>query len=177
MTKISRKGGIGILRDSEDTEKISYCPRCMKHGLYKVLEQRVYLPEEIINSKDPDDSDKWKQCHFCGQVVPIYELKKESTIRDPVDSNDNKFDTGKSIVGLNNKWSNNPRERERQKLIDKANQFPEADMRQAALSGCEVQMISDDTDEIAHAGYSNVTNDSPSKLNSRLRKIEDIGDY
>jgi len=50
-----------------------------------------------------DDKENWKQCHNCGQIVPIYEAKKESKLQDFVETSDNPFDSGKSITGLGNK--------------------------------------------------------------------------
>jgi hypothetical protein len=42
-----------------------------------------------------EDSERWKQCHECGHIVPIYELKRESRLKDIVEPSDNPFDQGK----------------------------------------------------------------------------------
>jgi hypothetical protein len=45
--------------------------------------------------------------HDCGQLIPIYEAKKESMLQDFVETADNPFEQGKSIVGLGNKGTKN----------------------------------------------------------------------
>jgi hypothetical protein len=58
MGKI-RKKEIRIIDTEEDTEKISYCPRYLKFGFHHILQERVYLPGQPIQS----DNDLWEQCH------------------------------------------------------------------------------------------------------------------
>ena len=45
----------------------------------------------------------WKQCHDCGEIVPIFESKKECKLQDFVEICDNPFDAGKSLIGLDSK--------------------------------------------------------------------------
>jgi hypothetical protein len=99
MGLIRKKKTFGIIDSEEDTEKINYCPRCLKFGFHHILQQRIYLPRQEI----PRDHDLWKQCHECGTIVPIYEVNKESEIRDFVETTGNPFDSGKIITGLGNK--------------------------------------------------------------------------
>jgi ribosomal protein S26 len=56
----------------------------------------------------PRDHDLWKQCHNCDQIVPIYEAKKEGKLQDFVETSSNRFDQGKSLVGLDNKKKKTP---------------------------------------------------------------------
>ncbi|MDW0152732.1 MAG: hypothetical protein QOK85_08460, partial [Nitrososphaeraceae archaeon] len=51
----------------------------------------------------PVDHEKWKQCHECGLIVPVYELEKESSIKDVVETVDNPFDIGKSFLGIDSR--------------------------------------------------------------------------
>jgi hypothetical protein len=57
------------LLDDEEEESISYCQRCLKIDIYSTLQERIYL-HEVTNDYDRGN---WKQCHNCGQSVPIYE--------------------------------------------------------------------------------------------------------
>jgi hypothetical protein len=79
------------------------------------LKQRVYLPNELIDGKVRRHSDLFRQCHTCGQVVPIYELKKESEIKDFVEPSNNPFDNQPSITGLGNKKPKSSNQKQRQK--------------------------------------------------------------
>jgi len=45
----------------------------------------------------------WKQRHDGGEIVPIYEAKKESKLQDFVLISYNPFDAGKTIEGIGNK--------------------------------------------------------------------------
>ena len=38
-----------------------------------------------------------------GSVVPVYEIEKESSIKDVVETSDNPFDTGKSFLGIDSR--------------------------------------------------------------------------
>jgi hypothetical protein len=98
MGQITTKETYGII-SSEDVPEISYCPRCKKQGWDSILKGRVYLPGESI----PSERDLWQQCHDCGQLVPIYQVKKERKLLDFVETSSNPFDQGKSIIGLDNK--------------------------------------------------------------------------
>ena len=93
-----KKKGIRILDDVIDNRELEYCPRCKKQGWDSFLGERIYLPGEKI----PHDHDLWKQCHDCGQIVPIYEVKKEAKLQDFIEITDNPFDQDKAIVELGN---------------------------------------------------------------------------
>ena len=82
------------------------------------LKNRIYPNNEPI----PVDHDQWKQCHECGSIVPIYEIEKESSIKDVVETTDNPFDIGKSFFGIDSRTSvggkNARKKRETQKQLD-----------------------------------------------------------
>ncbi len=64
----------------------------------------VYLTKkDALGQRVPLDQDLWKQCHSCGEAVPIYEANKEGKLQDFVQPSTNPFNGGKSITGLNNK--------------------------------------------------------------------------
>ena len=73
----------------------------------------------------PVDHENWKQCHECGLIVPVYELEKESSIKDVVETTDNPFDIGTSFLGIDSRTSiggkNARKKRERQKQLDDIN--------------------------------------------------------
>ena len=62
------------------------------------LNNRIYQNEPI-----PVDHDQWRQCHACGTIVPIYEIEKEATIKDVVETVDNPFDIGTSFLGIDSR--------------------------------------------------------------------------
>jgi hypothetical protein len=99
-----RKSRLGIVDFSEDKEeedeKISYCKECLKFGFSVPLKNRIYPNNEPI----PVDHENYRQCHECGTIVPVYELEKESSIKDVVETSDNPFDLAKnSFLGIDSR--------------------------------------------------------------------------
>jgi hypothetical protein len=72
-------------------------------------------------------------CYFgitgCGQILPIYEAKKESKLQDFVQPSTNPFNEGKSITGLDNKVKKTPFQKEIQKLKDRIEQEKDEDIK------------------------------------------------
>ena len=73
----------------------------------------------------PVDHENWKQCNECGLIVPVYELEKESSIKDVVETTDNSFDIGTSFLGIDSRTSiggkNARKKKERQKELEDIN--------------------------------------------------------
>jgi hypothetical protein len=76
LGQIRKKETYVIIYSEEEQDKINYCPRCLQSGLYHILQERIYLPDEIPDGILPRDHDLWKQCHEWGQIIPKYEAKK-----------------------------------------------------------------------------------------------------
>jgi hypothetical protein len=79
-----------------------------------------FLPRREPNT---NDNPLWKQCHECGLIVPVYELQKESQIKDVVETVENPFDIAKNeFLGIDKRTSvggkNARKKRERQKELD-----------------------------------------------------------
>lgn len=49
------------------------------------------------------DKDNWKQCIDSGTIYPVYEIQKESQIKDVVSTTDNPFDEGKDFLGIDSR--------------------------------------------------------------------------
>ena len=143
MPGITRKKGIGIISDEPEQEAISYCQRCLKSNVYSILQERVYLPDEITNEHDREN---WRQCHHCGQIVPIYEAKKESKLTDFVEVSSNPFDSSKAIVGLDNKKKLTPVQKQRQKQLERINNEKDKDIQAELRKGNLVKIIEDSMD-------------------------------
>jgi hypothetical protein len=138
--KIKKKDTFGIIDSQEEKEKISYCSRCLKFNFISVLGERIYLPNQPIAS----DHDLWKQCHECGTIAPIYELKKESKLKDFVETSDNPFDSGQSITGLGNKSSTRKlteSQKKMKKLKERIEKEKDIDIKQELKKGNEVSII------------------------------------
>ena len=82
------------------------------------LRNRIYPDNEPI----PVDHDQFRQCHECGTIVPVYEIEKEGSIKDVVETTDNPFDSGKMFLGIDSRTSiggkNARKKRERQKALE-----------------------------------------------------------
>jgi hypothetical protein len=114
MLLISRRSKVGMIDFSEnefrDDEQVSYCKHCQEYGFKVRLRNRIYPDNEPI----PVDKDNWKQCLDCGTIYPVYELEKESQIKDVVETVDNPFDIGKSFLGIDSRKARKKRERQRE---------------------------------------------------------------
>jgi hypothetical protein len=66
------------------------------------LKNRIYPDNEPI----PVDHDQFRQCYNCGEIVPVYELEKEATIKDVVETVEDPFDIAKnSFLGIDSRAS------------------------------------------------------------------------
>ena len=118
ISRLSRYGIVDFNEDDNDDIKKSYCKHCLEYGFKVPLKNRIYQNEPI-----PSDHDQWRQCHECGLIVPIYELQKEATIKDVIETTENPFDSAKDqFLGTDNRTSvggkNARKKKERQKELD-----------------------------------------------------------
>ncbi len=123
---------------SDDNEKIiSYCKHCLEYNLKVPLKNRIYPDNQI-----PVDHDQFLQCHNCGLIVPVYEIEKEATIKDVVETIDNPFDQGKSFLGIDSRTSiggkNARKKRDRQRALD---DIKDPDLKHELASG-QIVLIS-----------------------------------
>ncbi len=77
--------------------------------------EKIILPNET----KARDHDLWLQCPKCYTIVLIYEAKKESKLKDFIETSDNPFTQGKEIVGIDNKKQLTPIQKERKKTNSK----------------------------------------------------------
>lgn len=81
--------------DYEEDEPI-WCQMCLKRG-YKVrLGGKILMP----NEPRPDDYENWLECATCGWLCPIYQVEKEATIKDSIETIDNPFESKTIIESL-----------------------------------------------------------------------------
>ena len=93
------------------------------------------------NEPIPVDHENLLQCHECGEIVPIYEIEKESSIRDVVETVDNPFDIGTSFLGIDSRSVGGKKARkkkERQRQLDDIN---DPDVKRELASG-QIRLIS-----------------------------------
>ncbi len=111
MHRRSRLGIVDFSSDHDDDSIKSYCRECLKYGFSVPLKNRIYPEGQPI----PSDSDQFLQCYECGLVVPIYELEKESSIKDVVETSDNPFDIAKNtFLGIDSRKARKKKERQKQ---------------------------------------------------------------
>jgi hypothetical protein len=127
----SRYEIVDFSSDDDDSKK-SYCKHCLKFGFMVQLKNRIYPDNETI----PVDHENWLQCHECGTIVPVYEIEKEATIKDVIETTDNPFDIGKSFLGIDSRTSiggkNARKKRDRQKQLD---EIKETDLKADLAKG------------------------------------------
>jgi hypothetical protein len=78
----------------DDYEEPIFCQMCLKIGYQNRLVPGKLMPGET----KPIEADEWLRCETCGWLCPIYEVEKEATIKDSVQTIDNPFDQGKFYV-------------------------------------------------------------------------------
>jgi hypothetical protein len=132
-----KRSGIGTIdfndeEFKEDDEEIYYCRHCLSYGFKVQLRNRIYPDNEPI----PVDHSSWRQCHECGLIVPVYELEKEASIKDVIETVDNPFDVGTSFLGIDKRTSvggkNAGKKRDRQKELD---EIKEMDLKAELAKG------------------------------------------
>jgi hypothetical protein len=94
--------------------------------------KRIYPQGEPV----PVDYYNFLQCYECDSVYEVYELEKESQIKDVVETVDNPFDIGISFPGIDKRTSvggkNARKKRERQKQLD---DITDDDVKRALAKG------------------------------------------
>ena len=117
--------------------KIRECPHCLEYEIHNKLKPRILKKGQV---KSPDYYD-FVQCYECGEIVPIYEAKKQSKLTDFVETSSNPFDQAHVITGLGNKKSKSPFQKQRQKLLDRIELEKDEDIKQVLKRGCQVDII------------------------------------
>ena len=132
MHRRSRAEIVNFSKDDVNDSIKSYCKHCLKFGFTVQLRNRIYPDNESI----PVDHDQWLQCHECGTIVPVYEIEKEATIKDVVETTDNPFDIGTSFLGIDSRTSVGGKKvrkkRERQDALD---DIKDPDLKRELASG------------------------------------------
>jgi hypothetical protein len=125
--------------DTDNDSIKSYCKHCEKFGLKVALKNTIYSDGESI----PVDNDQFRQCHECGNIVPIYELEKEASIKDVVEIVDNPFDIGKNeFLGIDNRTSVNANKRKRRRDRERElDSIKDDDLKRELASG-QTKLIS-----------------------------------
>jgi hypothetical protein len=134
--KIIKKDTYGIIDSGEEERaKISYCPRCLKHGFHEVLGERIYLPNEPYSERD---SEMFSQCRQCGTIVPKHEQKYESDLEESITTTDNPFDTTKGIIGIGNKLPKTKLQKDSKRIRDKVTKEKDLDVKRELKKGNQV---------------------------------------
>jgi hypothetical protein len=134
ITKLHRRSHYEIVDfSSDDDEKISYCKHCLKFGFTVQLKNRIYAHNEPVQV----DHDQFLQCHECGTIVPVYEIEKESSIKDVVETTDNPFDIGKSFLGIDSRSARRKMKKKKELFGD----ISDPDLKRELASG-QTQLIS-----------------------------------
>ncbi len=164
MGGIKRKE-IQVLNNHYTNEKdpVSFCHECAKDGIYSVLGLRI-LAE---NEKPAEDYYNWRQCKICTTIFPIYETKTESKLEDFVETSNDPFGQGKTMMGNENKKKLTPRQKEIKRLKDEADKQKDPEIRAALKRGLDVYIIEDSMNYWFCARYMDI----PTK-----KIIHDIGE-
>jgi hypothetical protein len=136
LQRRSRAEIVNFSSDEEDSSK-SYCKHCIKYGFMVQLKNRIYPGNETI----PIDHENWLQCHECGEIVPIYEIEKESSIRDVVETVDKPFDIGTSFLGIDSRSVGGKKARKKKERQGQLDDINDPDVKRELASG-QIRLIS-----------------------------------
>jgi hypothetical protein len=91
---------VGVVIDEENEEDISYCSTCMAVGELVRLKERIYLDDKGKRLPDPPDSDNFKQCWTCGNIVTVSDIKKQGKIAgiQGIEILDNPYNEKKGVI-------------------------------------------------------------------------------
>lgn len=89
------------ISEPEDEEQIPYCKKCLSRGYRVALGPKILMPGEV---RQPD-YDEWLECPTCYNVIPKYEIEKEATIKDEVETVESPFENQSEILGLSKRTS------------------------------------------------------------------------
>ncbi len=85
----------------EDELEDIICPLCQDRGYRVQLGPKILMP----NEPRPADYENWLQCPTCYEVIPIYEIEPEPTVKNVIETTDNPFDNKTIIESLPNRTS------------------------------------------------------------------------
>jgi hypothetical protein len=125
----------------EDEDQPVYCKKCLSRGYRVALGPKILMPGEV---RQPD-YDEWLECPTCSLVIAKYEIEKEASIKDTVETLETPFENQTEVVGIPKRSSpsgkkassKRKRERNRQHLKD-----PEID-REMQRHGDGVNVVYD----------------------------------
>lgn len=109
MLSIKRKTVSAI--KAQGGEAVSLCPKCNDNGKKQKMEERIYRPDPVTKKTIiPWDHHLWRQCHRCGLILPIYNLKHEGRLTSSLTPSINPFkDKGETRGISNNRIGKNRR--------------------------------------------------------------------
>jgi hypothetical protein len=131
---------VPVVGKYERREEIHYCPDCEKQGLKSKLGLRILQKDE----QRPPDYYQFRQCHICALILPIYELKKESKIKDTIETTRNPFDEKNLITPVHDPKTKTSRELE--KLRERINSETDEVIKRELKQGNIVTIIEDSMD-------------------------------
>ena len=106
---IKRRDKVGIVDFSDeefrDDEEFRYCSHCEQYGFKEKLGPRIYP----ANEPTPADKDQWKMCGVCGTIYAVYELEKESQIKDVAETIESPFESGSEFLAIDSRKSRKKR--------------------------------------------------------------------
>jgi hypothetical protein len=120
-----------------DDEQASYCKHCLQFGFKVPLQNRIYPEGEHV----PADKDQWKQCLDCGSIYAVYELEKESQIKNAVEPISSPFDSGVEFLGVDSRAS---RRKKRKRQQDDYDYINDEDLKRELRKGSTLLSYSEE---------------------------------
>jgi hypothetical protein len=101
----------------EDEDQPVYCKKCLSRGYRVALGPKILMPGEV---RQPD-YDEWLECPTCSLVIAKFELEKEASIKDSVETLETPFRIRVKFLELLrevHQQDKKQQQREREKEID-----------------------------------------------------------
>ena len=140
LNLIHRCPKVGVIDFSDDEfsddEEASYCAHCLDYGFKVPLQNRIYPEGEPV----PADKDQWRQCVDCGTVYAVYELEKESQIKNVVETIDSPFDSGVDFLGVDRRVLG---KKKRKQQVDDYDYINDEDLKRELKKGSKLLSYSE----------------------------------
>lgn len=110
---IKRRERVEIVDFSDDEfrdDDVRYCPHCLEYGFKEKLGPRIYP----ANEPKPNDWENWTMCESCGSLYAVYELEKDSQIKNVVETIESPFELGSEFLPVDSRKSRNKKRKEQE---------------------------------------------------------------
>lgn len=80
----------------DEPEQVQYCKHCLEFNVYSPLKDRIYPDGQEVQP----EKENWRMCYECGSVYAVYELEKQSKIKNAVETISSPLESGSEFLAV-----------------------------------------------------------------------------